>query len=693
MTAREDGQTRILLYFLLGIAVPSGLLGYLAFRGIQNDRALIERERRVALEEAAARIDSTAQSLLEAAGRAVAASSPEALERVLREHPLVEAVFALQPDGAVRVVAAGGLLFERDAAPLEPVGDRPIHALLDSAAALELRAGDLESALDTYERALRRAPDPAAAARALGGVARVQRKLGRWSAAVESYERLQAEFADLPSAGGIPPGPAARLELARVLLQVGDTARARTVLLELHDDLVAGRWSLTPARFDLIARTGAAILDSLERAGARGSEASQLRALVAREVEQRERALTLLSFEERARGLLSDHGPGARRVTVDARGRRLPAVLLEAPSDSGGAGRRGFVVDPAALARGAMAGLPEAAAGALAWKLRTVGGGVSDSSPAAAAPGSPSASLALADFVPWILELAPSASGSDGNFLTSRRAIYLYAFVLLAGILLFGLILSIRTVGRELELARMKSDFVSTVSHEFKSPLTAIRQLAELLRAGRVPSEERRRQYHDVLLEQSERLSRLVNNVLDFARMEAGRDELSPQLVDLATLVEDTVSEARHRVAHEGFTIRTELERPLPPVHLDPDAVRQALGNLIDNGVKYSGESRELEVRGFRENGEVVLAVRDFGIGMEPDEAARVFERFYRGGDELTRAVKGTGLGLALVKHIAEAHGGRVDVTSAPGEGSTFSIHLPLDGLDGPVPAEVARSP
>jgi signal transduction histidine kinase len=268
--------------------------------------------------------------------------------------------------------------------------------------------------------------------------------------------------------------------------------------------------------------------------------------------------------------------------------------------------------------------------------------------------------------------------GLAENFLTSRRAVYFYAFVLLAGILLFGLVLTIRSVNRELELARMQSDFVSTVSHEFKSPLTSIRQLAEMLQADMVPSEDRRRRYYDVLVEQSERLSMLIDNVLDFARMEAGRREMSRAAVDVKSLVEDIVTEAQHRVVHEGFTVRTESEDQLPSAFLDADAIRQALNNLIDNGVKYSGSSREVVVRSFRENAHIVIAVQDFGIGLAPEEAGKVFDRFYRGGGELTRSVKGTGLGLTLVKQIVGAHGGDVDVHSELGRGSTFSIRLPL---------------
>ena len=147
----------------------------------------------------------------------------------------------------------------------------------------------------------------------------------------------------------------------------------------------------------------------------------------------------------------------------------------------------------------------------------------------------------------------------------------------------------------------------------------------------------------------------------------------------MGVLLNEIVEGVEHRVRHEGFTIRSEIDDPAPVLALDAAAVTQATTNMIDNGVKYSGDSKEVVVRGFSRDGHFVIAVQDFGVGLDEDEAARVFERFYRGGSELTRTVKGTGLGLALVKQIAEAHGGSVSVESTPGSGSTFSMCLPLD--------------
>jgi signal transduction histidine kinase len=176
---------------------------------------------------------------------------------------------------------------------------------------------------------------------------------------------------------------------------------------------------------------------------------------------------------------------------------------------------------------------------------------------------------------------------------------------------------------------------------------------------------------------------RAIDNILDLAKMEEGRHELELEPVEVGDLLREIVEAVDHRVHHDGFLIRIEAEDPAPTILLDVESITQATTNLIDNAVRYSGESREVVVHGFSDNTHFNIAVEDFGVGLSADETQRVFERFYRGGDELTRSVKGTGLGLSLVKQIAEAHGGSVAVVSKAGRGSRFSIKLPLKGTTG----------
>jgi signal transduction histidine kinase len=199
-----------------------------------------------------------------------------------------------------------------------------------------------------------------------------------------------------------------------------------------------------------------------------------------------------------------------------------------------------------------------------------------------------------------------------------------------------------------------------------------------LFQAERVPSEKRRRKYYDVLVEQSERLSLLTDNVLNIAKFEEGKKEFKFEKIDTGELFEEIVSTIQEQVHHKGFVIQLKSEKSLPPVKVDSAAITQAVTNLIDNAIKFSGESREIIVKSFKENQHLVISVRDFGLGIRKDEVDKVFERFHRGGDELTRTVKGSGLGLTIVKHIVEAHHGKVYVESEQGSGSTFSIRLPL---------------
>jgi len=224
----------------------------------------------------------------------------------------------------------------------------------------------------------------------------------------------------------------------------------------------------------------------------------------------------------------------------------------------------------------------------------------------------------------------------------------------------------------------MKSDFVSTISHEFKSPLTSIRQISEMLQSDRLPSEERRHRYYDVLVDQSERLSLLIDNILDFSKLEEGKRKLQFETVDIETLLKEIILTFQHRTGHEGFSIQTKMDTPLPPIEIDKSAITQAISNILDNAIKFSGERKEIFLRAFAEAQHMNIAVQDFGVGMKTEDIDKIFERFYRGGDELTRTVKGSGLGLTIVKQIVEAHHGSVYVDSKPGEGCTFTIRLPL---------------
>jgi signal transduction histidine kinase len=242
--------------------------------------------------------------------------------------------------------------------------------------------------------------------------------------------------------------------------------------------------------------------------------------------------------------------------------------------------------------------------------------------------------------------------------------------------------LTYRNVTRELQLAKLKSDFVSNVSHELRTPLALIRLYAETLELGRISTPGKQHEYHEIIRKESERLTALINNILDFSRIEAGRKEYTFRDTNVADLVRSTLESYRYEIEQNGFKFEQQIDNDLPPVKIDREAIARSLLNLVNNAVKYSATDKYLGVRLYRSNGNLNLEVADHGIGIPANEQAKIFEKFYRVGDPLVHNTKGSGLGLSLVRHIAQAHGGQVAVESAPGKGSKFTITLPVNGLD-----------
>ncbi len=283
----------------------------------------------------------------------------------------------------------------------------------------------------------------------------------------------------------------------------------------------------------------------------------------------------------------------------------------------------------------------------------------------------------------WIeRELLPQARAELGlaetALLPAQRSVLLYggAMALVLGLLAAGVVLLIRDVARETSVNQLRAEFVSGVSHELKTPLTLIRLYGDTLLEGGGFSDEERRGFYQVITRESERLTHLIEKVLAFSRIERGEKQYRLQEADLVPVVARTVGAYEQYLERRGFTVEARLAAALPSVRFDPDAVSQAVVNLLDNAVKYSGDSKFVGVRLASADGKVFLEVEDRGVGIPLPEREKIFDRFYRCSNAGEKG--GYGLGLFLVRHIMEAHGGSVELDSEPGRGSRFRLVFPM---------------
>jgi signal transduction histidine kinase len=262
---------------------------------------------------------------------------------------------------------------------------------------------------------------------------------------------------------------------------------------------------------------------------------------------------------------------------------------------------------------------------------------------------------------------------------TRRRAIVAIAALMV----IFGVALSARIIGREVDAARMKADFAANVSHELRSPITQIRLRGEALQLELVDTEEELREHYDAIVNEAERLSRLVDNVLDFAAIERGAKRYHLRADDLLAVVWTTAEAIRNAVEQRGLELEIDLPEDLPPLWMDREAIKQVLTNLLSNAAKYGAEGGWVGIKVRLGIDGVDVSVSDRGIGIGPADLEKVFDDFFRSTDAEVRRRKGTGIGLSIVRYIVEAHGGVVSVDSTLGKGTTFTFTLPLDPPDG----------
>jgi len=651
---------RHLLVIFLGTTFAFlGAIGWLGWRSLQMDAAVESQRVRDRLEsstdlvaaeirERLATIDGELTRLATLPDPALEEAALTYSQRVGNDGLIV----VFERDG-VRAFPARGLLY-RPAIALDAPPDPQIFAIGE---AYEDRGGDFERAA-LYFQDLASAEDPRIRAGALMRLARNQRKAGRVDAALDTYARL--EWIDVAFEGR-PVELLARHARARLLEELGRGEAFAEEARRLAADLHGARWPLTAATFQTYSDE---VVQWLGESRAREYAPAPDVLAKASAVDQ--------LWDEWAADPSAPPTPTGR---TSRRSHDRPVFLFWWASDErlvalvGGAGfLTGQIVDPlSAVLDQRQVGL-----------VLADGEGRSLVSHAVPASATQNVLRTMADTrLPWTLRVV-SANGPDAGQLAARRTVLLAGLGFLALLVVAGAYFSARAMTRELEAARLQSEFVAAVSHEFRTPLTLLRQFSDLLADGRVSSEMERRRYYAALQRGTRRLTRLVEDLLDFGRMEAGSHGFRLEPVFIRAAVDRLTAEFQEEVRAQGYELEVEWNAPdTLVVQADEAALGRALWNLLDNAVKYSPGCRTIWVEGRFDGSALTLSVRDRGIGVRADEQQAIFNKFVRGSKPDGHVVKGTGLGLALVRQIVEGHGGGVRVESAVGEGSTFFVTLP----------------
>ncbi|MCG6914815.1 HAMP domain-containing histidine kinase [bacterium BMS3Abin03] len=283
----------------------------------------------------------------------------------------------------------------------------------------------------------------------------------------------------------------------------------------------------------------------------------------------------------------------------------------------------------------------------------------------------------------WIFpnyDIGISLNGETIDELVKRRAVTNIVIIsVLSLVLILGIWLILRNARKEVQLAQAKSDFVSNVSHELRTPLSLISMFAETLEMNRVSSEEKKKEYYSIISQEANRLGRIVNNILNFSRMEEGRRKFNLENKNVNELVERIYNNYNFHLKNKGFNFEYNLADNLPAIRMDEEAISEALINLIDNAVKYSNEKKEVHIRTGKEGNYVFIEVKDEGIGIATEEQKKIFNKFYRVSTGLVHNTKGTGLGLTLVKYIMDAHNAEIKIDSKIGGGSNIKLLFPAE--------------
>jgi signal transduction histidine kinase len=649
-----------LVVLFLGITlILLGALAWLGWRLFQQDRALEQQRVRDRLENAADIVATELhRRLTDVDGRLsrLATTAEPDLPQAAAQYAQQlsdDALLVVMEGNGVQAYPRARLLYY----PVLPQPDEPPASVFASGESFEFRDHDFVAAARVFRR-IAQSEDWAVRAGALLRLARAERKANRLDGALDAY----AELAGLESISveGLPADLVALSASLDLLSEMSRRDELQSRAAAVYHDLHGGRWLLTRAQYEFYLGRICRWMpcDSDGDAGT-NARVESMRTLAA-------------GVEWLWSRVVANSGDSSGTRWIDGR----PALLVWRGSADRTVALVGGVQH---LEQDWLAALePLSERHQIEVALADISGNDLTSRLVKEAPLQ--ATRTMADTrLPWTVHVTSADPGADFAQLGERRRLMLLGLATLGLFVLVGLYAVTRGVTRELEAARLQSDFVAAVSHEFRTPLTSLQQFAELLSSGRITSEEDRNRYYKVMERESGRLHRLVEGLLDFGRMEAGALEFHWEQVAIGGLVRSVVTEFESEMADNGYRVELTDDGSAATARADVEALSRGVWNLLDNAVKYSPECKTVWVDVKCEDGQVAIAVRDRGVGIPLEEQKSIFEKFVRGASPDGRATKGTGIGLAMVRHIVDGHGGEIRVASEPGVGSTFTILLPLE--------------
>ena len=701
-------QKKLIIIFFLTIFLPSLSLSIFGIRAIRNERfrlaKQIENENRRAADFLKTQINSRfieLESTIQKLAQLPSFSKKDypAIRNLLRnqlaDNHLIyqififykneESQFPLLEHASVETLSFFPFLL-----------DEPQREKLKMAEEYEFKRKEYKGAISLYRELFNLLKDKNYRAQMVNNIARCFTKLKSYRQAINNYSKIINDYPESTTSSRLPLALIAGLQMIDCYQELGDLENSLKSSLNLYRNILQGHWNLSENQFRTYSSMAEEAIASILSENPKDfhleeykKEFEHLKSLHQEKIEQwqivNDIKRDIIPDLRRRLNQAKEYKPSTFRFSraIKDRDFLISAVMIPDESGENSSGILGLKIKNEYLKDKVLAEIikniqfGENTNVVISDLSSQVLSGNKDQ----AAPPPTITEFFEDNFPPWRIELFASKTEGLG-LIELKNSYYFWTILTLIIVLIFGAFLIVRTISHEVEVLKIKSDFVSSVSHEFKTPLTSIKALAERLKEGKVKDQSKAVQYFSVIAQDTEKLTRLVKNILDFSRIEEGKKEYEFTETDVAQLVAQQIENFRKDEIQKDVKVQAQIPIDIPHLFADKDALSQAIINLLDNASKFSADKKEIYVNLKSDAENVIIEVKDKGIGIPHDEIKKIFDKFYQGKNALRQSVKGTGLGLTLVKHIVEAHGGRISVESNIGQGSAFSLIFPLKGKE-----------